>query len=60
MEALEEEAMPAMVAPAPPPGRFARPGSVFAICDNGGDQPDNHNGNHPVTKPKEGLYDNYQ
>ena len=40
MEALEEEAMPVMVAPAPP-GRFARPGNVFAISsDNGG----NHHG----------------
>ncbi len=31
-EALEEEAMPAAMAVAPPPGRFARPGNVFAIC----------------------------
>ena len=41
VEALEQEAMPAIAAPAPLPGRFARPGSVFAICsDNGG----NHHG----------------
>ena len=39
-EALEEEAMPLMAASAPP-GRFARPGNVFAISnDNGG----NHHG----------------
>jgi len=46
-EALEEEAMP-VIAPAPLPGRFARPGSVFAItCDgNNGNHPDNHNGDH--------------
>ena len=40
VDALEEEATPVIAAPAPP-GRFARPGSVFAICtDNGG----NHHG----------------
>jgi hypothetical protein len=40
VEALEEEAMPVMTAPAPP-GRFTRPGNVFAISnDNGG----NHHG----------------
>jgi len=37
-EALEAEAMPVMATPAPP-GRFARPGKVFAISnDNGGNQ----------------------
>ena len=35
-EALEEEAMPVMAASALPPGRFARPGNVFAICTNNG------------------------
>jgi hypothetical protein len=40
VEALEEEVMPVMAAPTPP-GRFARPGNVFAISsDNGG----NHHG----------------
>jgi len=40
VEALEEESMPVTAAPAPP-GRFARPGNVFAISnDNGG----NHHG----------------
>ena len=40
VEALEEEAMPVMAAPAPP-GHFARPGNVFAqASDNGG----NHHG----------------
>lgn len=41
VEALEQEAMPATAVSVPLPGRFARPGSVFAICtDNGG----NHHG----------------
>lgn len=40
VEALEEEAMPVMAVPAPP-GRFARPGSVFAIGTNNGG---NHHG----------------
>ncbi len=31
LEALEEEALPATSALPPPPGRFARPGNVFAI-----------------------------
>ena len=35
VEALEEEAMPVTALPAPP-GRFAHPGSVFAIGDNNG------------------------
>jgi hypothetical protein len=30
VEALEEEAVPVVTAAAPLPGRFARPGSVFA------------------------------
>jgi hypothetical protein len=38
-QALEQEAIPVMAAPAPP-GRFARPGNVFAINNNGG----NHDG----------------
>lgn len=33
VEALEEEAMPVLSMPAPP-GRFARPGNVFAISGN--------------------------
>jgi len=40
VEALEEEAMPVMTAPAPP-GRFARPGNVFAISN---DNEGNHHG----------------
>jgi len=41
VEALEGEAMPVMISPAPP-GRFARPGNAFAqASDNGG----NHRGN---------------
>jgi len=40
VEALEEEAMPVVMVPAPP-GRFARPGNAFAqASDNGG----NHHG----------------
>ncbi len=50
-EALEQEAVPAMVMLAPPPGRFARPGSVFAICNSpqadGGNHGGDHNGSHP-------------
>jgi hypothetical protein len=42
VEALEQEAMPATAAISVPlPGRFARPGSVFAICTDNGD---NHHG----------------
>jgi len=53
-EALEEEAMPAIV-PAPLPGRFARPGSVFSINgeqvesigdNNSGNHGGDHHGNH--------------
>src|SRR4030067_596704 len=51
-EALEEEAMPVMVAPAPP-GRFARPGNVFAISSDNG-------GNHHGDQNQGGSYDNYQ
>jgi transposase len=40
VEALEEEAMPVITAAAPP-GRFARPGNVFAIPNDNGD---NHHG----------------
>jgi transposase len=41
VEALEQEAAPELALVAPPPGRFARPGSVFAVAnDNGG----NHHG----------------
>ncbi len=40
MEALEEEAMPAAMAVAPPPGRFARPANTFAIRGNRGDNHD--------------------
>jgi hypothetical protein len=50
-EALEQEAVSAMVMLAPPPGRFARPGSVFAICNlsqtDDGNHGGDHNGNHP-------------
>jgi hypothetical protein len=40
VEALEEEAIPVTASTAPP-GRFARPGNVFAINNNNGG---NHNG----------------
>lgn len=53
VEALEEEAMPAMTVTALLPGRFARPGNVFAISsDKGG----NDHGNQSQGKP----YDNQQ
>jgi len=52
VEALEEEAAPVLAAPAPP-GRFARPGNVFAICT---DNRDNHHGD----QNQGGPYDNYQ
>ena len=52
VEALEEEAMPVMVTPAPP-GRFARPGNVFAISSDNG-------GNHHDDQNQGGPYDNYQ
>ncbi|PIU57410.1 MAG: hypothetical protein COS88_01175, partial [Chloroflexi bacterium CG07_land_8_20_14_0_80_51_10] len=52
VEALEEEAMPVMAAPAPP-GRFARPGNVFAISSDNG-------GNHHGDQNQGGSYDNYQ
>jgi hypothetical protein len=38
-EALEQEASPAIMAMTPPPGRFARHGSVFSIGNNGGNHP---------------------
>jgi hypothetical protein len=45
--ALEQEAMPVRMM-TPPPGRFDRPGNVFAIGDNtGGNHNGNHIGNHP-------------
>jgi len=57
-EALEQEALPVLPALMPPPGRFARPGGVFAMCnsgnDHGGDQEDNHPGDH-VSNETEGL-----
>jgi len=49
-EALEEEAMPVMTAPAPP-GRFAHPGNVFAISNNNG-------GNHHGDQNQGGTRDN--
>ncbi len=45
-EALEQEALPTMITTAPLPGRFARPGSVFAIGNNSGNQGGDHNGSH--------------
>ena len=45
-EALEQEALPTMITPAPLPGRFARPGNVFAIGNNSGNQGGDHNGSH--------------
>jgi len=60
LEALEEEAMPVLAAPAPPPGRFARPATVFAI-GNGGNHPGDHDGNHHGDQnEKEKLSDNHQ
>jgi hypothetical protein len=48
IDALEQEAMPVRMMIPPPPGRFARPGNVFAIGDNtGGNHNGNHIGNHP-------------
>ncbi|MCL0095115.1 hypothetical protein M1O52_01000 [Dehalococcoidia bacterium] len=52
VEALEEEAMPVMAAPAPP-GRFARPGSVFAQGSTNG-------GNHRGDQNQGGENDNHQ
>jgi hypothetical protein len=46
-EALEQETLPLFSAPSPP-GRFARPGSVFAIGNNcGSKHDDDNNGSHP-------------
>lgn len=47
-EALEEEATLVTTVAAAPPGRFARPGSVFAIGDN-------NDGNHPGDQNKGGM-----
>jgi len=56
MEALEQEAMPAMTTLAPPPGRFARPGNVFAIGDNNGvNHGGDYNGNHPGDQNEGGM-----
>ncbi|MFC1861398.1 hypothetical protein ACFLYL_03910, partial [Chloroflexota bacterium] len=56
VEALEQEALPTMITLAPPPGRFARPGSVFAICDNnGGNRHGNRHGNHPGDQNEGGI-----
>jgi len=52
VEALEKETVPLVVAPAPP-GRFAHPGNVFAICDGNG-------GNHHGDQNQGGSHDNYQ
>jgi len=52
VEALEGEATPVMAAPAPP-GRFARPGDVFAQGSNNG-------GNHHGDQNQGGFYDNHQ
>ncbi|MDD5095778.1 MAG: IS21 family transposase [Dehalococcoidia bacterium] len=38
VEALEHETLPELISSTPPPGRFARPGSVFAIGGNNGSQ----------------------
>jgi len=52
VEALEEEAMLVTAAPAPP-GRFARPGNVFATSRNNG-------GNHHGDQNQGGFNDNHQ
>jgi hypothetical protein len=55
-EALEQEALPAVSTLAPPSGRFARPGSVFAIGnDNGGNHSGDHSGNHHGDQNEGGL-----
>jgi hypothetical protein len=51
VETLEEEAMPVIAAA--PPGRFARPGNVFAISGNNGD-------NHHSNQNQGGFNDNHQ
>jgi hypothetical protein len=57
-EALEQEAMPVFATPAPPPGRFARPATVFSIL--GGNHSGNHGGNHLGDQnEKEELSDNH-
>jgi len=53
IDALEQEAMPARMMTPPPPGRFARPGNVFAIGDN-------PVVTTPVTSMKEGRYDSHE
>jgi len=50
IDTLEQEAMPVRMMTPPPPGRFARPGNVFAI----GITPVVTT---PVTSMKEGRYD---
>jgi transposase len=58
-EALEQEAMPVFATPTPPPGRFARPATVFSI--SGGNHSGNHGGNHLGDQnEKEELSDNHQ
>jgi hypothetical protein len=47
-EALEQEALPAIATMTPLPGRFARPGNVFAI---GNERGSNHGGDHCVNHP---------
>ncbi len=45
-----------MMTLAPPPGRFARPGNVFAIGDNtGGNHDGDHFGNHPGDQQEGGA-----
>jgi len=51
VEALEEEAAPVTAAPAPP-GRFARPGNVFAQANNNG-------GNHHGDREEGGFNDDH-
>lgn len=43
VEALEHEAAPSLALVAPPPGRFAHPGSVFAVGRNNGGNHDAQN-----------------
>jgi len=54
MEALEQEALPAAAAMAPPPGRYARPGNVFAIANPNGNRGGDRQDNHPGDQNNEG------
>lgn len=52
-EALEQETLPLFQVP-PLPGRFARPGTVFAIGNNRGGNHGGDNGSHPGDQENQG------